>query len=92
MGATEFLAEKVNVVRTLPWASRPARHVDHAQFGQLKSGMNLQYGAVMLAPDDVIMAASDGLGDVLDPIAAKVPPKQFGLRFAVRALRHVVQC
>lgn len=46
--------------------------------------MNLQYGAVMLAPDDVILASSDGLGDVLDPIAAKVPPKEFGLRFAVR--------
>lgn len=48
--------------------------------------MNLQYGALLLSPDDVVMAASDGLGDVLDPIAAKVPPKQFGLRFAVCVL------
>ncbi len=49
--------------------------------------MNLQYGAVLLAPDDVIVAATDGLGDVLDPIAANVPPKEFGLKFAVGGCR-----
>lgn len=51
------------------------------EYGKLKQGMNLQYGAVRLGEDDVIVMSTDGLGDTLDPIAARVPPKQVGQQF-----------
>lgn len=52
--------------------------------GALHPGMNLQYGAVQLNPDDIVVLSSDGLGDVLDPLAARVPPRQFDLPHSVR--------